>query len=499
MSFRGDTGGGAEAAGAGTAAASGPGVRFTPTADPARSPVAAVLAIVVAGALLLAPQAGLAQSSSTALLFRIFLRDGRTMTSYGEYARLGDRVVFSMPLGGQADNPRLHLTSIPADQVDWTATDRYRDALRATHYADTRGEQDFAAMSTEIARLLNEIAISKEPAAQLKLAERALGILAGWPRLHYGYRSEEVRQIQALVEEVVSDLRAKLGESRFDLNLVTGVAPPPPVPLLPPPSLKESIEQALTAAALADSPNDRTSLLQSALVLLNEGKAALPKKWVNAAKADATRALNAEIEVTRAYTDLRARALDRAARAAAAADVRGVERALADVRKRDAKLGMRRPEEVAALVAALEGRLDAARRYRLALDQWNAKEEALRAYRDAVRKPLDELARARPVLEDIRTLAGPERSRLASFRSRINGGLDRARRISPPADARAVHGILTSALQMAESAARLRQDAILSGDLKRAWDASAAAAGSLMLADRARADLERILQPPQLQ
>jgi len=457
------------------------------------------LSVVLVLALLLAPRAGMAQSPSGALLFRIFLNDGRTMTSYGEYARLGDRVVFSMPLGGQADNPRLHLTSIPADQVDWTATDRYRDALRATHYADTRGEQDFAAMSTEIAGLLNEIALSKDPPAQLTLAERALRVLADWPRQHYGYRSEEVRQIQALVEEVVSDLRAKLGENRFDLNLVTGVAPPPPVPFLPPPSLKESIEQALTAANLADSPNDRVSLLQSALVLLNEGRTTLPKKWVGAAKADATRALNEELEVTRAYTELRTKALERANRAAAAADVRGVERALADVRKRDAKLGMRRPDEITAVLAALEGRLDAARRYRLALDQWNAKEDALHAYRDAVRKPFDELARARPVLEDIRTLAGPERSRLASFRSRVGGGLDRVRRVDPPADARAVHGVLTSALQMAESAARLRLDAIVSGDLKRAWDASAAAAGSLMLAARARADLERILQPPQPQ
>jgi hypothetical protein len=456
-----------------------------------------VVALVLA--LVLVPRPCVAQSSSGALLFRIFLRDGRTMTSYGEYARLGDRVVFSMPLGGREDNPRLHLASIPADEVDWAATDRYRDALRAAHYAGTRGEQDFAAMSTEIARLLNEIAIGTDPAAQLRLAERALRVLADWPQQHYGYRSEEVRQIRALVEEVVSDLRAKLGESRFDLNLVAGVAPPPPVPLLPSPSLQESIEQALTAANLAESPNDRASLLQSALMLLNEGKATLPEKWARAAKADATRELKEEVQVTRAYTDLRTRSLERASRAAARADVRGVERTIAAVRKRDAKLGGRRPDEITAVLAALEERLDAARRYRLALDQWAAKEEALHAYHDAVRKPFEELGRARPVLDDIRTLAGPDRPRLASFRKRIGAGLERAREIAPPPDARGVHGVLTSALQMAETAARLRQDAIASGDLKRAWDASAAAAGALKLADRARTDLELVLTPPQPQ
>jgi hypothetical protein len=57
--------------------------------------------------------------------------------------------------------------------------------------------------------------------------------------------------------------------------------------------------------------------------------------------------------------------------------------------------------------------------------------------------------------------------------------------------------VLVSALQMADTAARLRQDAIASGTLKQAWDASAAAAGSLMLAERARGDLERVLEPPQ--
>ena len=103
----------------------------------------------------------------------------------------------------------------------------------------------------------------------------------------------------------------------------------------------------------------------------------------------------------------------------------------------------------------------------------------------------------RPVLDDIRTLAGPDRPRLASFRKRIAAGIERTRRIGPPADAQAVHGVLVGALQMADTAARLRQDAIASGTLKQAWDASAAAAGSLMLAERARADLERVLEPPQ--
>jgi len=434
-----------------------------------------------------------------ALLFRIFLRDGRTLTSYGEYARVGDRVVFSLPLGETAGNPRLHLASVPAAEVDWPATDRYRDALRASHYADTRGEQDFAALSGEVARLLSEIAVSSDKASHLPLAERARQLLAEWPAAHYAYRAEEVRQIQALVEEVVTELRAARGDNRFDLNLVAAVAPPPVVPLLPPPTLQESIQQALTASRLADSASDRASLLQSAMALLDEGKAVLPRSWARNARSEASRTLEAEMELTQAYARMTTRALDRAGSAARRADVRGVERVLADVRTRDQKLGGRRPGDVQALVAALEERLDATRRLRLARDQWETKEAALVAYRDQVRPALEDLWRSRPILDEIRTLSGPEVSRLERFRRKTTMALTRLRRLTPPPDAQAVHGVTISAVQLADSAARTRQAAVASASIRQAWDASSAAAGALMLVERARNDLRRVLQPPELQ
>jgi hypothetical protein len=433
------------------------------------------------------------------LLFRIFLRDGRTLTSYGEYARVGDRVVFSLPLGAAGSNPRLHLASVPASDVDWTATDRYRDALRASHYADTRGEQDFAAMSGDVARLLNEIAITSDKVAQLALAERALKLLADWPGSHYAYRADEVRQIQVLVEEVVSDLRAARGESRFDLNLVAAVAPPPIVPLLPAPTLQESIQQALTASKLADSPSDRMSLLQSAVTLIDDNKRQLPTAWVNTVRTEALGALDLELQTNRAYSQLKTRALERASVAARRADVRGVERTVAEVRKRDLELGQRRPDEVQALVAALDERLDAARRLRLARDQWAMKEAALNDYGKRVRPALDALWKARPVLDDIRTLSGPDARQLQRFRQNVSAQLAKLRDIAPPADARAVHGVAISAMQLADSAARTRQQAVVTASLKQAWDASSAAAGALMLVERARNDLVRVLRPPDVQ
>ena len=59
--------------------------------------------------------------------------------------------------------------------------------------------------------------------------------------------------------------------------------------------------------------------------------------------------------------------------------------------------------------------------------------------------------------------------------------------------------MMGSALQLATSACRLRQDAATRGDMATAWNASSAAAGSLMLFGRAVEDLDRSLKPPQLQ
>ena len=85
-----------------------------------------------------------------ATLLRVFLRDGTALVSYGEFARVGDRVIFSMPTASTA-NPPLQLANIPADRVDWERTTRYADAARAARYADTQAESDYIAINNAIA------------------------------------------------------------------------------------------------------------------------------------------------------------------------------------------------------------------------------------------------------------------------------------------------------------------------------------------------------------
>src|SRR5262245_65484355 len=103
--------------------------------------VSRVLAVLV---LSLAPVAGLsaAVADENATLLRVFLRDGTSLVSYGEPARVGDRVVFSMPTAA-TPNPPLHLVNLPADRIDWERTDRYATAARADRYVKSQAELDY--------------------------------------------------------------------------------------------------------------------------------------------------------------------------------------------------------------------------------------------------------------------------------------------------------------------------------------------------------------------
>src|ERR1700730_19253622 len=102
-----------------------------------------VAAVLVAA---LGASARMLSAADAATLLRVFLKDGTSLISYGELARVGSRVVLSMPTAS-IPNPPLHLVDIPADRVDWDQTDRYANSARASHYLQTQAEADYAALS----------------------------------------------------------------------------------------------------------------------------------------------------------------------------------------------------------------------------------------------------------------------------------------------------------------------------------------------------------------
>ncbi len=469
-----------------------------------RRPTAPGTAVLLAVALAVGVAAGPPPApAADALLYRIFLRDGSTLVSYGDFARVSDRVVFSIPIGGLDEpSPTLHLVSISESSVDWERTDQYAEATRARHYAATQGEVDFDALSTEVARVLHDVATTKDPARRLALATDARRMLGTWPAAHHGYRASDVAQLTSLLDDAVGDLRVAAGLPRLDLTLVATASPLPPVaPELPTPTLRESVEQAFKAASVADDPAERVSLLQAIVAGLPapgkpaEGRPSTPA-WTTLLHARASAALQQELKTDRSYRDLVSRVVTSADERARRADVNGIEKLVTVVLKADDKLGRRRPQTTAALLATLDGRLDAARRLRLARDAWALRRDGLYDYQRRMRPSIDRLRRSSAGLEQIRQLSGPAPDALTPLAVRVNDAWRETRNIRPPAEAEAVHNMFVSAMQLAIRAASSRRLAITGADMNTAWEASAAAAGALLLFERALEDLRRLTTLP---
>src|SRR5258707_13674924 len=108
-------------------------------------------AVIAAAVLVLGGRIARAEDSSAFL--RVFLTDGTAVVSFGEPARVGERVVFSMPTA-VGPSPTLHLVDLPSARVDWDRTSRYAATARATRYLDSQGALDYPALSNEGAATL---------------------------------------------------------------------------------------------------------------------------------------------------------------------------------------------------------------------------------------------------------------------------------------------------------------------------------------------------------
>jgi len=439
-----------------------------------------------------------AQAATNATLFRLFLKDGSALVSYGEFTRVQDRVVFSMPVGGPPDEPRLQVVWISAASVDWPRTDRYSESARYQHYADTQGEQDFAILNNDVAKVLNDIALSTNRAQALALATQARAALAEWPRQHHGYRQDEVREIVAIIDESIANLRSAGGATNFDVALVASSPAVPLEPVLGMPSQREQLDQVLRLAAVTQNATDRVALLQSALVMVNESGAGLVGTELTAMRASIEARIRTDFEVDRKYNRLAQQLTQRAAREAGRARIAGVEKTMDRLVREDVKLGQRRPEIVESLRASIEASLGDARRLRLLRDQWVLRQALYRDYQRLVGGELLSLVKAQPQLEAIRRLDGPPLSTLQSLRSRLTGGAERLERMEVPDDLRGTHSMLVGAWRFAENAAKGRADAVSSGNVARAWEASSAAAGALLMLSQAQKGIQDLLELPRL-
>jgi hypothetical protein len=449
-----------------------------------------------------------APGADDATLFRVFLKDGGSLVSYGEVARVGDRVVFSMPTGAGSPPP-LHLTSLAADRIDWPRTDRYAMSARSGRYIETQAENDYAELSNEVAQTLNEVGQTNDPARRLELVERARRTLVAWPPDHFNYREPDVRQLVTMLDAAIADLRIQgsrgsqgsQGSGQFAFNLIAFTSPPPPIePLMPAPTLRESIEQVLLAARMSESSTDRVQLYKSALGELDRSRSdsSIPTEWVTTTGAGITQAIATEVRIDKSYQTLTQRMLRLADLRARAGDVRSLERLVTRVHANDTLLGNARPDLVYSLLASIEDKLDAARRLQLARDRFALRAPVLAQYRLAMSGPLEQFAALKSALEDIKSLAGTPPGTLRFIERSIARLVKAANAIQPPAELIEAHALFVSAVSLAQNAASIRREATLASDIARAWDASSAAAGALMLGTKARTDIQTLLRRPQL-
>ena len=445
----------------------------------------------------LVPSLASGQSATSRVLFRVFLVDGRVLSSYGEWARLDDRVIFSMPTQLTRDPIELHLVTIPSQRVDWPRTESYAESVRAAAYAVSRGDADFAAFSTEVAKVLNDVAKIQDPAARLATAERARQKLADWPGSHYGYRVGEVRDALAVLDEVIAQLRLSMGITRFDISLSANapLAAPPPPPL-PPPSDAELVEQFVAAASIADSPLERISLLQTVMRMLDRAIGLLPAEWAARMRGTTSGDLERERRVEKAYDDLRDHTLDEAARLAARGKMSDLERLRDHVKEEDRRLGGQRAGDVAALLATIDLQTVSAIANRETRQEWERRAPIFRRYRRSTNGAFKVFSDALIALDQIKKMNGPPVNTISALTKRLTAASRSFRKVVAPNELATGHALIASAWELADNAFRLRMEAVSANSVDVAQRASSAAAGALMLYQRARADQLTVMEPP---
>lgn len=427
-------------------------------------------------------------------LYRLFLKDGSFVVSYGEYAKVGHEVVLSMPLGATLSPPSLQLVTLSTDSVDWERTDRYSQSVRYQHYASSRAEDDFAVLSAEVAGILNEISLTTDRGRAVQIADEARRKLAAWPGEHLGYRAGDVGDIIGLIDEAMSRLGGT-GDTPIELSLVA--TPSVQIePVLGLPSPRDQVRRLVTLVPTAARSVDRVALLRAAIALMNDPRSEIPLDESVDLRRSLENQIRDELSTDAAYVRTSTRLLNLAHQSAQAGRVSGVQRVLDSVPTEDARLGGKRPEAVAALRAALEAKLEATREFRLRQDQWTQRRGLYRSYVDSVSAQVSQLVKAQASLESIRALEGPTPQRLERLHRTLKGGTERLQEIVPPDQLRTTHELLIAAWRFAVGAIEGRQKAINAGDLPTAWQASSAAAGAIMLLTRAQGEMRAALTPP---
>jgi len=319
------------------------------------------------------------------------------------------------------------------------------------------------------------------------MAEEARRNLAAWPAANYGYRAADVAQLVAMLDDVVAEMRTAAGDVSFALSLVaTTVAPPIVAEVIPPPSAEGTLELAFRAALASAEPSERINLLRAIASFPGPAEPASFRSRVDAA-------LQAELNIEKAYGDLARAALKEADQRVKNGDPRALRQVIAKALAADDRLGQRRHGQMSALLATLDLRLEQAQRVRVAQDAWMRRVDVFKDYRQATKSSRDRMTQLTPQLRLIRDRKGTTIRPLERVEMGATVAIHELRMTEVPPELATAHNLMITAFQLTRQAASARRYALSSKNTTLAWDASSAAAGALLMAERAVEELERLI------
>ena len=99
-------------------------------------------------------------------------------------------------------------------------------------------------------------------------------------------------------------------------------------------------------------------------------------------------------------------------------------------------------------------------------------------------------------LEQVKSMTGPPTHTIAPLVKKIAQANKSFVKVVPPMELASGHSLIVSAWELADNAFKLRIEAVQANNVDIAQRASSAAAGALMLYQRARADQLTLMEPP---
>jgi hypothetical protein len=430
-------------------------------------------------------------SDPPAPVFRVFLTDGTALASWGEYARVGDALILTLPVG-TGSKRTYEFASIPVDRVDLERTEAYAEAIRAAQFAAARGGVEYAELRERIKQQMAAVPLLPQHSERVAAAESARQQVLDWAATSHGYQADAVQDLVRTLEARIIELRAAAGESTFSLNLRAATLPPAPPTLMAVPTAAETVRLAMKAAEATADDDVRRQLIARA----SAGAQAFRGTTGTELRAAAAALRGEQARVDRAYKTLDIDLRLAAARAAAAGDPRAVDALRAEARRADREYGGRRAGVMTGLLGALDNYYDAAALRRLTLDAWEASRETLISYRAAIAPVLDGLQALAPMLEAVQDLVGAPVTDLVRAQQQTVGLTRMFATIDTPEGAGAVRVAIAKALERAEFSLRARQQAVADRSLETARLAGTAAGEAFVQIEAARAALNEMLNPP---